>query len=43
MTARTLEGFVPVPAGLAEEYRGKGYRKGKTLGAHLDDWVARFR
>jgi len=43
MTARTLEGFVPFPAGLAAEYRRKGYWKGKTLGAHLDDWVARFR
>jgi len=42
MTTRTLEGFVPFPAGLAEEYRRKGYWKGKTLGAHLDDWVACF-
>jgi 2,3-dihydroxybenzoate-AMP ligase len=42
MTARTLEGFVPFPAALAEEYRRKGYWKGKTLGAHLDEWVERY-
>src|SRR3989304_600520 len=42
MTTRTLEGFVPFPADLAEEYRRKGYWRGRTLGEHLDDWVARF-
>ena len=37
-----LEGFVPYPTELAQEYRRRGYWKGKTLGEHLDDWVARF-
>jgi len=41
MTAETLEGFVPYPAEVAEDYRRKGYWKGKTLGEHFDDWVAR--
>ena len=37
-----LEGFVPYPASVAEEYRRKGYWKGVTLGDHLDRWVARY-
>jgi len=37
-----LEGFVPYPAQIAQEYRRRGYWKGKTLGEHLKDWVARF-
>ena len=37
-----LEGFVPYPAEVAQEYRRRGYWKGKTLGEHLEDWVARF-
>lgn len=41
MTTETLEGFVPYPADVAEDYRRKGYWKGKTLGEHFDDWVAR--
>ena len=40
--ADLLEGFVPYPPEIAEEYRRKGYWKGRTLGEHLDDWVARF-
>jgi len=38
----TLEGFVPYPPALAEEYRRRGYWKGRTLGEHLDAWVARY-
>ena len=41
MTTKTLEGFVPYPAQVAEDYRRKGYWKGRTLGEHFDDWVAR--
>ena len=41
MTTETLEGFVPYPAGVAEDYRRKGYWKGRTLGEHFDEWVAR--
>ena len=41
MTTETLEGFVPYPAEVAEDYRRKGYWKGRTLGEHFDDWVAR--
>ena len=40
--AELLEGFVPYPPEIAEEYRRKGYWKGRTLGEHFDDWVARF-
>ena len=42
MTTEALEGFVPYPAAVAQEYRRKGYWKGRTLGEHLDDWVERF-
>lgn len=38
----TLEGFVPYPPDLAQEYRRRGYWKGRTLGEHLDAWVARY-
>jgi len=37
-----LEGFIPYPAALTEEYRRKGYWKGITLGDHLDHWVERY-
>ena len=37
-----LEGFIPYPAEVAEEYRRRGYWKGLTLGDHLDDWVRRY-
>ncbi|OGA51309.1 MAG: 2,3-dihydroxybenzoate-AMP ligase [Betaproteobacteria bacterium RIFCSPLOWO2_12_FULL_63_13] len=37
-----LEGFVPYPAKIAQEYRRKGYWKGRTLNEHLENWVARF-
>lgn len=37
-----LEGFVPFPPDVAQEYRRRGYWKGRTLGEHLDDWVARY-
>ena len=37
-----LEGFVPYPPELAQEYRRKGYWKGRTLGEHLDAWVDRY-
>lgn len=35
-----LEGFVPFPAPFAEDYRRRGYWKGRTLGELLDLWVA---
>ncbi len=37
-----LEGFIPYPAEVAKDYRSKGYWAGRTLGEHLDDWVARY-
>ena len=37
-----LEGFVPYPPDLAQEYRRRGYWKGRTLGEHLDAWVASY-
>jgi 2,3-dihydroxybenzoate-AMP ligase len=37
-----LEGFVPYPNDMADEYRRKGYWKGITLGEHLDRWVERY-
>jgi len=37
-----LEGFVPYPADLAEDYRRKGHWKGRTFGEYLDGWVKRY-
>ncbi len=37
-----LEGFVPYPVELAENYRRLGYWKGRTLGEHFDRWVERY-
>ena len=37
-----LQGFVPFPSDLAQEYRRRGYWKGKTLFEHLEDWAARY-
>ena len=37
-----LEGFVPYPAEIAQEYRRHGYWRGRTLGAHFDQWVERY-
>ena len=37
-----LEGFVPYPEEIAQEYRRRGLWKGKTLGEHLENWVAQF-
>ena len=39
---KPLEGFVPYPPEFAQDYRRKGYWRGKSLGEHLDDWVTRY-
>ncbi|HLY31134.1 MAG TPA: AMP-binding protein [Ktedonobacterales bacterium] len=37
-----IEGFIPVPPDLAEQYRRAGYWRGEPLGDHVARWAAQY-